>query len=148
MQGPGLVYPMLQKKQGDCSLPSFTTLLLCSSVLFSWLKTISVGSGSLGEGGLSESHFPAVPSCAPYRGASPCDKAFGRLPSLLSCQASLWCLLWSPQNPGSMARFCTQEVVLKDMSVDLRRARATEGCWIVIPYSPMNHAPPPPGCYL
>lgn len=43
-----------------------------------------------------------LPTVFPIGGLSPCVKAFGRVPDLLSCQVSLYCLSWSPQNPGSL----------------------------------------------
>lgn len=144
MQGLGLVYPMLQKKQGDCSYPLL--LLFCFAPVFSWCRTICAGCGSPGRG-VQESHFPTVASCAPYGGLLLVVRP------LAGCQAScLVMLLYDTSCSHLRAQevrrlvpgcFQTPEVVLKDISVDLRRARATEGCWIAILYSPTKHIHPP-----
>lgn len=142
----GLFIPCCRSSRVLCSYPILLLSCFCSCVLFSGCKTISVGCGSPRRG-LSESHFPAVSSCAPYR------RGFSMWGPLAGCQASCLVELLYDAFCGHLraqeawylvpASFLIQEAVLNDMSVGLRRARATEGCWIALPYKPMNHAHPP-----
>lgn len=98
------------------------------SVLFSRCKTISGGCGSPG-GRLSESQFSSCEQlCSLWGGGFAMWKAFGRLPGLLSRFLMMLAVVTSEARKHGAWRQLTlqaQEVVFNDMSVDLRRARAT-----------------------
>lgn len=123
-QAQGLFTPCCRNSRVMGAYPLL--LLSCFAPLFCFPGTkqfpLAVGAWV---GGLSESHFPAVASCVPHWGISPCGKDFGRLPELLSCQESLWFLVWSPQNAESMVASTSLPSKPRSCSLDLRRARGT-----------------------